>query len=224
MCPICEKEAHPDRTTTDKKENKGCLKSKPANLGCTALPKMPHLPNYTTAAHHLIPAIQCLSKFPRLSQMCEVVGYNVNNAENGLSLPTCAQKNLNRYENSEGQQVKYGKLSNEDKQNVAFLIMEGTNFQWHVGHHNWTVPVDYDTDDEPHPENYDKLVKVKLRDLEKEFAENGDEICKEEEGKESGKNVIQEMNALSLEIKGFVLTWDEFFVSRLSNEFAVKYR
>ena len=91
-CPICEKAPHPQRTTKDKKEKKGCLKSIPANLGCAALPSIPDVPNYATAAHHLIPANQCLKAFKRLSQMCEVVGYDVNNSANGLSLPTCGHR------------------------------------------------------------------------------------------------------------------------------------
>lgn len=68
-CPICGKAPHPDRTTTDKKQKKGCLKSIPKNLGCLQIPIIPGLPNYATAAHHLIPANQCLKEFGRLSQM-----------------------------------------------------------------------------------------------------------------------------------------------------------
>lgn len=104
-CPICEEATH--ETTEEKKQNKGDLKSKPQNLGCSPLTKLPSLPNYTTAAHHLIPAIQCLSKFPRLSQMCDEVGYDVNNSGNGIPLPTVGQKEKNVYGD---QNKKYGKL------------------------------------------------------------------------------------------------------------------
>ena len=62
-CPICEKAPHPERATKDKKEGKGCLKSIPKNLGCALIGQDPGLPNYATAAHHLIPANQCLKAF-----------------------------------------------------------------------------------------------------------------------------------------------------------------
>lgn len=217
-CPICGKEPHPDKTTSDKKEKKGCLKSKPKNLGCTAIAIKPHLPNYATAAHHLIPANQCLKQFPRLSQMCNTVGYDVNNKENGIALPTCGQQSMNSYTDKK---IKYGKLKQEDKQNVAFVIMEGLNKQWHVGHHNWKV--DLKTDGAPHPENYDKLVKRSLRDLEKEIATDGGYIC-DPDDEESGQEVIENLNALSNDIRGKIMEWDTFFVSAMSHSYATCYR
>src|SRR5689334_8899351 len=170
LCPICEKAKHD--TTQDKKDGKGDLESKPANLGCTALVPRPDLPNYTTAAHHLIPAMQCLAKFPRLSQMCDAVGYDVNNKQNGMSLPTVGQQEENVYTGGK----KYGKLPLEEKIKVSFVIMEMLNLQWHVGHHDW-VPLKLNTDNEPHPPNYDKLVKVRLRKMEKDIKNKGAQIC-----------------------------------------------
>lgn len=221
-CPICEKPPHPDRTTTDKKEGKGCLKSIPKNLGCAQIPANPALPNYATAAHHLIPANQCLKAFPRLSQMCDAVGYNVNNGTNGLSLPTCGQRHLNAYRDKRGAITKYGKLTDEDKKNAAFMIMDGLNMQWHVGHHAWSM--DFETDTERHPENYDKLVKTKLRDLEKDAQQEGDSICEPPDESESGSALISELNSLSAEIKGHVTAWATYYVSAMSCRFALKYR
>jgi hypothetical protein len=222
-CPICEKSPHPDRTTKDKKEGKGCLKSIPANLGCAALPIDPELPNYTTAAHHLIPANQCLKPFSRLSQMCDCVGYDVNNSANGMSLPTCGQMALNRYADFAGKKVKYGKLSDPEKKVVAFVIMEGLDRQWHVGHHDW-VPLDTDTDRKPHGSNYNKLVKTKLRDLEKDSQQEGDTICEPPDESESGSALISEMNNLSGEIGGKVAAWSSYFVSAMSASFAGKHK
>jgi hypothetical protein len=221
-CPICDKAPHPDRTTKDKKEKKGCLKSIPANLGCAPLPPMPTLPNYATAAHHLIPANQCLKPFKRLSQMCETVGYDVNNGANGLSLPTCGQQALNRYRQQGGGDAKYGDLDSEDKANAAFAIMSGLNLQWHVGHHDWAM--DFETDNVAHVENYDKLVKKKLEQLEKDIRQQGGTICDPEDNSESGSAVIGELNALSQEIKGHVQGWNAYFVSAMSCRFASKYR
>jgi hypothetical protein len=222
LCPICGKPPHPDRTTPAKKAGKGCLKSIPKNLGCSQIAHDGALPNYATAAHHLIPAIQCLAAFPRLSQMCDTVGYDVNNGQNGISLPTCGQGNLNKYVAASGKAAKYGKLEETDKQNVAFLIMEGLNLQWHVGHHNWSM--DYDTDHEPHPENYDKLVKTKLREFERDAQQEGPSICEPPDESASGSALIAELNALSQEIRGHVVAWQAYFVSAMSCRFALKYR
>jgi hypothetical protein len=221
-CPICEKAPHPDRATQAKKDGKGCLESIPKNLGCAQIAQDPSLPNYATAAHHLIPAIQCLSKFPRLSQMCDTVGYDVNNSANGKPLPTCGQQELNAYVASSGSTVKYGSLSPDDKQKVAFVIMEGTNNQWHVGHHNWHM--DYETDSEPHPENYDKLVKTKLREFERDAQREGESICEPKDGSESGSALTSELNALSKEIGAGVTAWKLYFVSAQSCRFGLKYR
>ena len=221
-CPICEKAPHPDRTTEDKKKGKGCLQSIPKNLGCAPIPQNPILPNYATAAHHLIPANQCLKAFPRLSQMCNIVGYDVNNPSNGIPLPTCGQKSLNAYTATTGKSTTYGKLDDDDKKKVAFMIMEGVNKQWHVGHHDWSM--DYTTDNATHGENYNRLVKIKLRDLEKETIQDGDEICNPKDDSESGSTLIADLNSLSGEIAGQVASWKEYFVSTMSYRFALKYR
>ncbi len=216
-CPICEKPPH--ETTADKKENKGDLTSKPENLGCSPLVTLPGLPNYTTAAHHLIPANQCLKAFPRLSQMCNAVGYDVNNGQNGMSLPTVGQQEENVYGDA---QVKYGKLKPEDKMKVAYLVMDGTNLEWHVGHHKWKA-LNMDTDNFPHPPNYDQLVKLKLRELERDIQTRGGEICDPNKA-ERGKDVITELNDESQRIKGKIEAWNKYFVSALSYEFAKEYR
>ena len=218
-CPICEKKKHD--TTKAKKDGEGELKSIPKNLGCTAIKQRPSLPNYTTAAHHLIPANQCLKAFSRLSQMCKAVGYDVNNSKNGMSLPTVGQGKANVYTD---RRQKYGKLSDEDKREVSFLIMERLDKQWHVGHHKWsTGELNLNTDGIAHVENYDKLVKIKLRDLEQDIKDTGEDIC-DPKKKERGTEIIDSMNALSAEIGGKVTAWNNYFVSALSCKFAAKYR
>lgn len=221
-CPICEKAPHPDRTTQDKKDKKGCLQSIPKNLGCAQLPVIPGIPNYATAAHHLIPANQCLKAFPRLSQMCDAVGYDVNNSINGLPLPTCGQQSLNKYTPLVGAATKYGSMQNEDKLNAAFVIMSNLQLQWHVGHHDWAM--DWETDAAVHPENYDKLVKTKLRALESKIQKKGKEICDPPDNSESGQKVIGDLNSLSTSIKGSVLAWKAYYVSAMSCRFALKYK
>ena len=229
-CPICEKKTH---ETVKKKDNlKGDLTSKPDNLGCSKITKNPRLPNYTTAAHHLIPAIQCLAKFPRLSQICDAVGYDVNNSVNGLSLPTVGQGENNKYTEHN---LKYGdleksqcgkegaKIANpipagertEVKKNIAFTIMKGLDRQWHVGHHDWKKPQDLQV----HVDNYDKLVKVQLRDLEKDIVNEGVAFCEENEDDKPGKDILDLMDSLSEDIKSNVKEWKNYFVSSLAFQF-----
>jgi hypothetical protein len=156
--------------------------------------------------------------------MCDVVGYDVNSKPNGLSLPTCGQQELNRYRSSSGKSVKYGDLDDADKDNAAFQIMAGLNLQWHVGHHDWSNRMDLTTDNEPHPPNYDRLVKLDLRKLEKDAHKKGAAICEPPDESESGSSLISELNALSKKIEGQVLVWSDYFVSGRSCAFAKKYR
>lgn len=95
-----------------------------------------------------------------------------------LPLDTCGQQAFNSYRNDKGKHVKYGDLSDGDNQNVAYAIMASLNLnmQWHVGHHDWVL-MDLETDSYVHVDNCDRLVKVKLRDLEKDAQQAGDLIC-----------------------------------------------
>lgn len=100
--------------------------------------------------------------------------------------------------------------------------MEGLNRQWHVGHHDWNV--DLETDNQPHPSNYDKLTKARLRNLEADFKDDGEDICEPKDGSESGSSVISDLNALSTEISGKVESWSKYFVSAKAYQFKRKYR
>lgn len=173
-------------------------------------------------AHHLIPAIQCLRKLPRLSAMCKTVGYDVNNPANGLSLPTCGQQALNSYASRQGGMAQYSELSPEDKTNAAFALMQGLNRQWHVGHHDWSM--DFDTDNIAHLDNYDKLVELQLQGLQTNVLRDGESICEPDDGTESGSALIEELNAISQDIASKVLAWQLYFVSAMSMRFASKYR
>ena len=83
--------------------------------------------------------------------------------------------------------------------------MQALDLQWHVGHHDWAL--DLETDNEPHPSNYDKLVKAKLRDLEKDFRDDGerDLRARGRQGEWSRRDL--DLNALSGEIRGNVKAW-----------------
>lgn len=196
-CPICEKAPHKD---AKKNEAKSCLESKPKNLGCPKLSfsavKHSDKGRCTTANHHLIPVNQCLGAFPRLKQMCRVAGYDVNNPDNGMALPT----------------VKSGSTKS-----LAYAVMEKLDLQWYVGHHAWKGDDDEATDRVNHLA-YDQLVKLKLRDLEAKIKKKGDDYCEPEDGQRA-KQVVTDLNALSKKIKGKIEKWDKHFVSRMSYDF-----
>lgn len=223
-CIFCGEAVH--ETTTEKKEGKGELKSIPKNLGCSPIPQDPQVAFYSTAAHHLIPAIQCLAKFARLSQMADSVGYDVNSPKNGLALPTHGQLNKNSYL-LEG--VKYGDLSSIDKKAVAFDVMKHLDnnpgdygAQWHVGHHDWsfeTVKVlATDTDSISHSTNYDQKVTSLLRDLESKLSKNR-KICEPDEG-EPGGEVIKKLDKLSEKIEKGIKSWNKYYVSAMAYVYA----
>lgn len=223
-CIFCGKAVH--ETTKEKKEGKGELKSIPKKLGCSPIPQDPQVAFYSTAAHHLIPATQCLTKFRRLSQMADAVGYDVNNPNNGLALPTHGQLNKNNYL-LEG--VKYGDLSSVDKKAVAFDVMRHLDnnpgnygAQWHVGHHDWSFDtvkaLVTDTDNISHSTNYEQKVNSLLRDLESKLSKST-KICEPETG-EPGREVITKLDKLSEKIGKGIKGWDKYFVSAMAYVYA----
>lgn len=231
-CPICLKEAH--KTTKAKEEGKGEYKSIPKNLGCTPIPKDPTVVFYSTAAHHLIPAEQCLLKFHRLSQMAYAVGYDVNAKKNGLSLPAVGQLNENSYFVKQ-KKYTYGKLGPADKKEVAYEVMDhvdslpkndGFGAQWHVGHHDWSFETAKelltDTDDISHARiNYEGKVNENLRKLEKNFTLDKS-ICEPDEDDERGKKIQKNLDELSDKIRKGIRGWKNFYVSAMAYTYAIE--
>jgi hypothetical protein len=226
-CPICERDPHP--TTKDGKKGKPNYKSVPKNLGCNPIKQSRDIANYSTAAHHLICANQCFKKFPRLTQMAWIVGYDINGEPNGLSLPTVGQKKKNKYF-PEG--VKFGKLEVPRQRDVSFEIMEHLDAtpgdygsQWHVGHHDWSWDkvelLLEDTDSLAHGPNYEDNVNKDLRELERKIVRNKASYCDPDDDDQRGKQVASDLDALSGKIKSGIKGWSKYFVSAAS--FAYQY-
>lgn len=147
---------------------------------------------YTIAKHHLISAKQCYAKLPPLVRMGSLVGYDVNDPENGIGLPT-THFTL-KYPDANGK--KYGSLSDLDKESVAFALMEELKAQWHVGHHSFTYSIPFEDQDSGsstnedwgdevesketvgHETGYDVQVLAKLIDLMLLLFNNDQPICK----------------------------------------------
>lgn len=81
---------------------------------------------YSTAHHHLIPVNQCFKGIPELVKLANYYEYDINNALNGICLPTAT-------DGYNGQPV-------ERRREVAFYAMKKLKLQWHAGGHQMTIP------------------------------------------------------------------------------------
>lgn len=218
MCPFCQEK--PIGHATDKpKEVNDKVTSIPGDLGCDNTSSWHEgqktkreggdLP-YTLAKHHLISAMQCYAKIRRLVRMGNMVGYDINNKNNGIGLPT-THWSLTYPES--GKRKKYGDLDEPDgKKKVAFALMKELGAQWHVGHHAFAVVVpkiDVDSwqdggsdengkQDYPHETSYDVLIIGRLMQLVKSFQKK---LCEKPERDEQFK---KDMDEISAEIKGYL--------------------
>jgi hypothetical protein len=215
-CPFCH-EKPIGHATKKPKEVNDKVTSIPDNLGCdntsswhggkATKRENGDLP-YTLAKHHLISAMQCYAKIRRLVRMGNMVGYDINNPNNGIGLPT-THWTLTYPE--DGKRNKYGDLDEPDgKKKVAFALMKELGAQWHVGHHAFAVVVpkkdadswkeggtdEKDKEDYPHETQYDILIINRLMQLVKSFPIN---LCEEPIKDEQFK---KEMDEISSEIKG----------------------
>ncbi len=84
------------------------------------------------AAHHLISGNQIFGKFPTIIKKSLASGYDVNNYQNGILLPTLSQ------------QIKNKLKFTDRKIPVAFEVMQKTKRQWHVGGHSYKIDFDKD--------------------------------------------------------------------------------
>jgi hypothetical protein len=136
-CPFCTDKAL-GACPAKKQEPVKEVVSKPDQLACGRLSPQASCPHsYTTAQHHLISAKQCYAKIKPCVRMGSMAGYDINDPPNGIALPTVANNLL--YTVGDSTEQKYGKLSDAEKQEVAFAVMGSEKAQWHVGHHAVTV-------------------------------------------------------------------------------------
>jgi len=212
-CPFCHEK--PVGHATDKPEEvNDKVKSVPADLNCntsswakgSAKREDGDLP-YTLAQHHLISAMQCYAQIRRLVRMGNMVGYDINNPNNGIGLPT-THWTLKYPE--DGKHKKYGDLLEPDgKQKVAYALMKELGAQWHVGHHGFVVVVpkrdrdaftegggdESDENDSSHETQYDVVIIERLLAL---IAESPKNLCEDPKKDDKFK---QSMDQISADIK-----------------------
>lgn len=240
-CPFCHVKELGHATNKKPEIVNDKVTSIPANLNCNTSSwhsgkntkrKNGNLP-YTMAQHHLISAMQCYAQVRRIVRMGNLVGYDINNPINGIGLPTTHYTLKYR---EDGKETKYGDLSDQGKQGVAFSLMEELGAQWHVGHHAFAVTVpktDVDTwqnegsdeknqEDYPHETEYDVLIIEALFNLSKGF-----EITFCEDPKRDNK-FKEAMNNISKNIKRHLEAFkttdptasSPFFVSRMAYDYS----
>ncbi len=87
---------------------------------------------YSIAHHHIIPANQCFKPFAEIVKLANYYGYNINKAENGISLPTM--------------NLGYDKQPFELRKKIAFNAMETLGRQWHKGGHKYSCNISAEID------------------------------------------------------------------------------
>lgn len=84
--------------------------------------------SWSYAAHHVISGNQVFKQVPRVAEVAQACGYDINCAENCIMLPS----------RREG----HGNLSDVSKSASAFDVMSITGIQWHVGGHSYSFQAD----------------------------------------------------------------------------------
>lgn len=125
---------------------------------------------YSIAHHHIIPANQCFGAFAEIVKLANYYNYNINKAENGISLPTM--------------KIGYDKHPFEERKKISFNAMEVLGRQWHKGGHEYPCKIGAEIDSVlPKPfKHYKDAVdselisfSIKLNDEMKCRAENYDQ-------------------------------------------------
>ncbi len=159
-CPFCFMPRHDSPTVGDAAAEP--VTSLPAELGCEPLPGA-GAGRYATARHHLIPALQCFARVPRLVRMASAVSFDINHHGNGMALPTVAGPYL-----LDGEQTVFGELPEQRQVLIARYWMRELGLQWHDGNGHLDHPLEEraptDMEDEgslDHP-GYDQVVIARL--------------------------------------------------------------
>lgn len=87
---------------------------------------------YSIAHHHIVPANQCFKSFAEIVKLANYYGYDINKAENGISLPTM--------------NAGYNKQPFELRKKIAFQAMTVLGRQWHKGGHKYTCKISAEID------------------------------------------------------------------------------
>lgn len=124
---------------------------------------------YSIAHHHIVPVNQCFKQFPEIVKLANYFGYDINNALNGICLPTMNQG--------------YDKQTLELRLEIAFTAMEQLGKQWHKGNHSYKL-----TDIERISKDVDALLISKSIKSYKSYKASVDEYLEMFRGKLVGES------------------------------------
>lgn len=190
---------------------------------------------YSCEAHHAISGKQAMDgeaveqwiskKKKKDYEIEKDTGYSINNADNGIWLPS-----LPEHLKGGG----WGKIKDKEKRKeIAFRVMRSKKLQWHKGPHN-IRDKDGLFDDEDEIARYDKWVKDELEEIDGVIVAWSDECLETKKRKKKGEDlranhkVHDILDTLSeiirkMKLKGPPSTW-RIFVSRLALECAAEDR
>ena len=185
-------------------------------------------------AHHIISTNQVFMakyqngdlRYGHLLKLANLYGYDINNANNCILLPSKYRK-----EDSWKEKAKFEKAAK------AFDVMDIMKRQWHLGTHDYTISKDslkyYKPPDsvvnssqsEEYFPNYATSVKAKLDILAQKYSRK--KCWANYMSSDITENFINDMNQLSREIENYLLAFEKkpknsypFFVSKVAVEYA----
>lgn len=144
---------------------------------------------YSTAHHHLIPVNQCFKGNPKLVKLANYYKYDINNALNGICLPSATDG--------------YSGQSAERRREVAFYAMKKLKLQWHVGGHQTAIPEKVDARlPRPFQSYKDYVDKLLDQFIERHFKKAG---CRAESYDIKARKFHADMDALCSNVRARVL-------------------
>lgn len=168
---------------------------------------------YSIAHHHIIPVNQCFKQFPELVKLANYYGYDINNALNGICLPTKNQG--------------YDGKALEVQLKIAFLAMEKLGKQWHKGHHKYRLEKEIDAlfiNSKP-IKDYKAAVDEYLRQLRDKLS--GEGRCRAKNYQEQAEEFTASMNHICRKIADKLRKFEtqpkkshSFFVSKTALYYA----
>ena len=181
--------------------------------------------NYTVQHHHIIPSKQCYNKVSELVKLGNFYEYNINNANNGICLPSGGG---------------YGKPNALDENiSISFRAMNKTSKQWHIGGHSMSLLINTLHQIQPFVEDvlcenataaitgYDQSVTEKLRQFLSLNKNNYLDTCRVEDYDRQKKDFCSKMDRISLWIRKKLINYNEnpknhqwYYISKMSLYYA----
>ena len=135
---------------------------------------------YSIAHHHIVPVNQCFKPFAEIVKLANYYNYDINKAENGISLPTM--------------NLGYDKSPFAERKNISFNAMEVLGRQWHKGGHKYSCKISAELDGIlPKPfKHYKDAVDAELTSF--QIRLNDDLKCRADNYKQQADEFIRAMD------------------------------